>query len=491
MGIVKHSIKLFLQKFHRDTFLKGLSLTSVVIGIKSVLPICQYAFFARYISAEDFGLIAMVLLVIGFISIFSDCGFSNVIISRDCSDDDHVMSTFLYIHLITGLLLMCAYIAGSSYFLKFIQCNEINNYRYIIGLLIPLLSVNQFLLTAFQKKLKFKIIAISESVSTIIGVCLSIALVVSWHTIGAYIWGMVITNLILMTFLLFNIGNAFTIKTRIDVKQLAVFFKPAMYQLFERIVNYVSGNIDKVVIKFFFGLNMLGIYNCAYQLMIKPVSLINMSFTKVAMPFFSKAAKDNALLNSEFLNVLKKITSLTLPLYAVVFIYADEIVMNLYGKNFQQSGEILKYLIIIGILWTFGNPLGAYLVALGKMKTSFILNLCQTVIVTLTIYISAHFSIIALLISYISVSLIFSFPIDYLLLRFYTKLHFPLYLKTVGVSIIPALIAVIMMILIKTTVNSDNIFLVIMEIIAGIIVYTILYYLITGTKLFRNVNYKS
>lgn len=488
MGIVKNNINLVLQKFHGDTFLKGLSLTTVVVGIKAVLPICQYAVFARYVSAVDFGLIAMILLVIGFINIFSDCGFSNVIISRDCPDDDHVMSTFLYIHLATGLLLMCAFFAGSSFLLKIFHFNEINRFLYLMALLIPMMSVNQFLLTVFQKKLKFKIIAISEIVSTMLGIGLSIGLVVVWRDVSAYIWGLVITNLILMLFLLFHIENAFKLQKRIDIKQIAVLFKPAMYQLFERGVNYISGNFDKVAIKLFFGLHVLGIYNCAYQLMIKPVSLINMSFTKVAMPFFSMASKNKELLNSEFLNVLKKITSLTLPLYALVFIFADEIVLTLYGKTFQQSAEILKYLIIIGIVWTFGNPVGAYLAALGKMKTSFVLNLCQTLVVTVTIYISAHFSMIAMLSTYIIVNLVFSLPVDYLLLRYYSKLRFIFYLKTVAIGIVPALIAAIVMLLIKSAVNSDNIIMVIVEMGAGFFIYAILYYFINRNRLFRNFN---
>ena len=60
----------------------GVKWTSLSTGIRTILQLVQLIILARFLSAEDFGLVAIVMVVIGFSQLFMDMGISNAIIHK-------------------------------------------------------------------------------------------------------------------------------------------------------------------------------------------------------------------------------------------------------------------------------------------------------------------------------------------------------------------------------------------------------------------------
>ena len=71
----------FLRVDHLSTDLRGRStrggaVTLIGQGAKFLLTLVTMAILARMLTPEDFGLIAMVIVVVGFIGIFKDMGLA-------------------------------------------------------------------------------------------------------------------------------------------------------------------------------------------------------------------------------------------------------------------------------------------------------------------------------------------------------------------------------------------------------------------------------
>ena len=74
--------------------LSGMKWTSFSTGIRSVLQIIQLIILARFLNAEDFGLVAIVMVVIGFSQLFMDMGISNAIIHKQHITDMQLSSLY-------------------------------------------------------------------------------------------------------------------------------------------------------------------------------------------------------------------------------------------------------------------------------------------------------------------------------------------------------------------------------------------------------------
>ncbi len=74
-------------------------------------------------------------------------------------------------------------------------------------------------------------------------------------------------------------------------EDLGGFISFGLYQMGERSINYFAWNLDKLLIGRILGSSALGFYNVAYQLMMRPLMVLNPILTRVAFPVFLASSK--------------------------------------------------------------------------------------------------------------------------------------------------------------------------------------------------------
>ena len=82
----------------------GVKWTSLSAGVRTVLQLIQLIVLARFLSAEDFGLVAIVMVVIGFSQLFMDMGISNAIIHKQNTTDIQLSSLY-WLNIFSGMTL--------------------------------------------------------------------------------------------------------------------------------------------------------------------------------------------------------------------------------------------------------------------------------------------------------------------------------------------------------------------------------------------------
>lgn len=462
------------SNFKHDKFANGLTWTAGATIAKSIFPFCQYILFARVLTVSDLGLLSIISIIVGFAQIFIDAGLSNAVITQLGSDEKKLSSVFWF-HILSGFSIMAVFLIFSPVILMLLKCPQLLHYSLLIGVIFPLLSTSQFLISFFQKKLLFKKIAKADFTSSFSGVFISILMVINKPDIISYIVGLVVTNAVLLAILFKNTRGVLKIKLYFNIRDVLLYFKYGSYQLSERSLNYLSANVDKIIINHFFGLNILGYYNCAYQLMLKPIGIINVSFARVTLPFMSMLAGNYKELNNLLINITKKITFVTFPIYSLMFIFSKEIILFLYGSGFQESIFILQIFSVIGVVWSLGNPIGSYLLSLGKVKLSFLINLYQFVIVLAALLIGAHYSLRVMLVLYVAVTVIFFLPLDFIICSKCTGMLLKHYFDSFGASSLSVAGAGILLSLFRQIHNSGSMFLAILLGCTFMVIYLSLY----------------
>ena len=88
----------------RNEAISGVKWTTVSSVIVAVLHLLQLSILARFLEPSDFGLMALVMVVIGFSQAFLDMGISAAIIHKQEITKDQ-LSTLYWTNLLAGFIL--------------------------------------------------------------------------------------------------------------------------------------------------------------------------------------------------------------------------------------------------------------------------------------------------------------------------------------------------------------------------------------------------
>lgn len=355
--------------------LLGVKWTGVSTILVTLLQLGQLSILARYLQPSDFGLMAVVMVVVGFSKAFEDMGLSNAIIQRP--EVTHIQLSSLYwLNIASGLLLTLIALAVAPLLALVYSEPRLLSLMMVISSVFLVVAVGNQFRVLCQKELRFKVM---ESVNVIASGAAFIGAVVSAVS-GLGVWSLVFAMLIQATvssILFLCIGLKKYHKPALIYKhsELKGFFGFGLYQMGERSINYISANADKLIISKLVGMNATGFYNLAWQLIIFPLSKINPIVNKVAFPVYSKVQTDHAVLNHYYSFNVKALSMVTMPLLAFLVFFSGEVVRVVFGDGWRTTEELLPALAMVGIMKAIGNPGGALILALGRADVGFWWNI--------------------------------------------------------------------------------------------------------------------
>jgi len=81
----------------------GIKWSGASMGMKTGLQFVTLAVLARLLSPSDFGLMGMVMVVIGFAQLFADMGISNAIVYRQDTTREELFSLY-WLNILVGIV---------------------------------------------------------------------------------------------------------------------------------------------------------------------------------------------------------------------------------------------------------------------------------------------------------------------------------------------------------------------------------------------------
>jgi PST family polysaccharide transporter len=131
------------------------------------------------------------------------------------------------------------------------------------------------------------------------------------------------------------------------------------------LVAYVAYNSEKVLIGRFWGIDAIGIYGRAYQLINIPTDNLNSAVGEVAFSALSRVKDDPGRLKNYFLKGYSLVLGLTLPITIFCALFADDVISVLLGPKWKSAGVIFRLLAPTIAIFAIINPLGWLLNSVG------------------------------------------------------------------------------------------------------------------------------
>lgn len=302
---------------------------------------------ARLLTPEEFGIVALVMVFINFFNLLSDFGVGPAIIQNKELTEKDIQSIFLA-SILLGLVFSLLFFFSSGAIATFYNNHELINMTKLLSLVVLLYSIRVVPYALNLKKQRFKEIGIiSVSVQLVSGV---IAIVLAYRGFGYY--ALIYRSLFdgLITFIAFYCMSPIRIVLIIKKKSLKMIARFSTFQFFFNFINYFSRNLDNLLIGKFISPVSLGLYDKSYQLMLLPVQNLTHVITPVLHPILSEFQNDTVRIYNAYSKIVKLLATIGFPLSVFIYFSAQEIILILYGSQWEESVPVFKILALtIGI----------------------------------------------------------------------------------------------------------------------------------------------
>jgi O-antigen/teichoic acid export membrane protein len=377
-----------------------------------ILQLIQLAILGRLLRAEEFGLVAMATVVTGLATVYADFGMNNAILThRDITNRQ--LSSLYWLNwtasIGVGLIIVLAAPLVASGFGEEALVPLI--YWSVVALLFtPLGSQYQLLL---QKELRIKPIAIAEMIAATLGLIVATVWALRGAGALAIVFGAV-TTAATKSLLMFIVGvRRWPIAFHFSGKDVRPYLSFGAYQLGERTLNFATRNVDKVLIGMLLGAFSLGLYHVAYQVMQKPLQLVQPIVTRVAVPFFASISEDSQSVRSNYLLITQAAAIVLFPIFLLITVIAEPVLLLLVGSKWSDATPVLRWLSIWGCFSAIGFVLGSLLLAYRRADIAFWYNVWGVVVYASAISIGSNFGIEGVAIALVAVQLLALFPVGF------------------------------------------------------------------------------
>ena len=400
----------------------GVKWTGISTVIRSGLQLLQLAFLGRILAPSDFGLMAMAMVGIGFAQLFADMGISNAIIYKQDATD-RALSSLYWINISAGavIFLLIWFLSPSG--ANFYQEIRLTNLLRLTGVIFLIIPFGQQFQILLQKELKFNALAGIEIFSSVINTGTAVSTAFAGQGVYSLIWGQLVGALC-RTLILIIVGwKNWRPSFRFSLKDIREYIKFGLYQMGERGINYFSWNVDKLLIGRLLGVEALGFYSVAYQLMLRPMQVLNPVITKVAFPLFSKIQNNDSRLRNGYLKVIEIIALVSMPVYFGMYAVSDSLIPVLLGEGWIDAVAIFNILVILGIFYSLGNPIGSLLLSKGRADLGFWYNVFAAAITAPAIIIGSRWGINGIAWSLVLITTFIFFPCGFILRWYVVELR--------------------------------------------------------------------
>jgi len=398
-----------------STALRHTAANSKWIGISQAgkvgLQLLSALVLARLLDPSDYGLYAMVAIVVTLAGMFRDLGTAQALIQAKVLNDDITLSIF-WLNIAIGLALTTIVSLLAKPISLVFNEPKLVSILILCSISFPLAASGAVHQALMERDNKFKILARIELSSHAAGLITAISL--AWHGFSVYslAWqGIVTAASTALQLWLASKWRPKALRLHRDALSLARFSGNLTgFSL----VNYCARNADTFIIGRVLGTQALGAYSLAYKLMMFPLQ--NMTFVagRALMPVMSRLQEDLNAMSQLYIQTLRAIAAITAPLMITVWLLREEVVSILFGNQWGTVSNILLWLAPLGFLQSIMSTAGTVFMARGKTDWLFRLGLFTTTTQIISFIYGVRGGLESLLLWYVISNLINIIPIGWL-----------------------------------------------------------------------------
>jgi O-antigen/teichoic acid export membrane protein len=328
--------------------LSGLFWVFSAKGVLIILRAGIIIILARLLTPADFGIVAAALTIVGFSEIFALLGVGPAVVQRPQLEERHIRTGFTF-SVLFGIVLAALLWFLAPGIASFYQSDNLTPVLQTIILVFPLSGLTVMAESLMQRELQFRKLArIEVSVyaigSGIVGVSLAFAGLGAWALVASYLVQQILRAIAVLA------AQPHSKKPQLEVKAFKELFYFGGGFTVARVFHYFGMQGDNLVVGRWLGMDALGLYGRAYQLMTIPVNLFGGVLETVLFPTMSKVQNESERLVTAYRRGVALTGLILLPISVVSYLLAPELIDVLLGSAWSEVVTPFR-ILVIGMLF--------------------------------------------------------------------------------------------------------------------------------------------
>ncbi len=367
------------------------------LGVR-LFSFAVFILLARLLTPSDFGLLAIAGVFVTFGDALVSQGFGTAITQRDEIEPAHEYTAFwtnlgLALTFAGAMWISAPWIAG-----MFGNQDLTGVVRWLSPVLV-LRGAVAVPIGLLQRRFAFRVLAIRSLTAALVGGIAGVAAALS----GLGVYALVVQQLVGAAADAVVVWSAAAWWPRFvfSVARLRELLAFSSYLLGSGLLGIVSRRADDFLIGLLLGDFALGIYAVAYRGLQMLEQVLAKTGSVVALPAFSRLQGQTDRLREAFYQSTRVASVLGMPIFVGVSMLAPVGVPLVFGEQYQQSGEVLAVLALIGIVHSVTYLDYAVYVGVGRPDIILKLLFVRTVANVVLFLVVAQFGIVAVATAYV------------------------------------------------------------------------------------------
>jgi O-antigen/teichoic acid export membrane protein len=364
----------------KERSLKGGAITLTDQAFSYGIHLAVTVVLARLLTPEDYGIVAMVTAVTGFVNLFRELGLSSATIqSREITHDQ--LSALFWINVGLGGLITLIIAASGPALAWFYQKPQLSLVTAGISLTSLVSSLGTQHGALLNRQMRFGALAVVRVSALVAGAAAAVIVALAGGAYWALVANSVVTTLCSTGGLWIASGfRPGRPKKEAGVRALVRF---GAHIVGFDIVNYFHRNLDNVLIGRVWGAQPLGLYSRAYSLLMFPISNLRGPLHRVAFPALSRLQGDPARYRLYFTKYCSLLAFISMPLVAFLFTCSENVIGLLLGPRWLDAAELFSILALVAFFQPVSGLTGTVLVTVGHGARYFRLGLFNAIITSI------------------------------------------------------------------------------------------------------------
>ena len=277
-----------------------------------------------------------------------------------------------------------------------------------------------------SREFVFKTIALRSLLATVISGIVGVTMAMK----GYGVWSLVTLNIAAELVSLIVIWGTvdWRPKLRFSFKHFKDLYSFGMYLLAFKFIKFFDKRADNLLIGYFLGEVALGYYAIAYRILEVMTQLLVKTVDKVALPTFSRLQTEPERFRQLFYKTTQFTSLIAFPTYLGVVIFAPELIVTLFGKQWIPATVPMQILAFEGIILAVSLFHKSVFISMGKPSWTVRISLLNATANLIACLIAVRWGIIAVAIAYV-ISSYLVFPVSQWAVNRLIKVELMAYLR--------------------------------------------------------------
>jgi len=328
-----------------------------LIGLTSTIIL------ARLLSPADYGIVAMAMVIVGFLTVFTFTNFDLALIQRTDAERAHY-DTAWTLQIIQGAVLAATLFLVAPLGARYFDEPRVEVAIRVLALMPLFEGFANIGIVAFRKELDF---AKEFRFNTYVRV-INFFIIVGFALLLRNYWALIIGTIAAAALRVVISFTMHPFRPRLSLERTRDIWSFSQWMLLFHIGNYLWNKMDAFIVGRVAGVSEMRTYHLASEISEMPTSEVVMPLGRALFPSYTRLAGNPKEAAAAFLRVFGTVSFLCLPLGLGLASVAPEMVHVVLGARWDPVAPLMRWLAVATMCTGLVHTVGTYLSAIGRQR---------------------------------------------------------------------------------------------------------------------------